>query len=309
MTKARVFCDVNPTPIFRENPEYVDDGTKAETDKKGRPRFVRNFPASDYLRTRGVESIFSVYEGTLNGAPMWSDNGVPRAGVNGRVLDWSKVAHFGGTVDEQATKACARLALNPNLYAVPNTPALNPYLPIVFDLEPGGVGYDLNTPRSWPAAYENILKLLTWSREVNPKSALAMLWTFPFGRDASSDAFWRTDAMREILGRINYLNPTLYFTEVAWPSTTYIFDQADYVLSACRKYAPEIPVLVTVNPTYQLYGDQTGNPKNGTRVEESLWRRFLRYLVDRDCHIEVWHDGTIAAATTANLNIAADLNY
>lgn len=302
MNNARILCEANITPVDAQNPEWVDDGSGKNPDVKGNPRYFRNPPAYAYLRARGAEPYFMVYEGTLNRSNWWSTSGVPH--TDG--LSYQDGANSNPPT-ENAVKACARLAGNASLYGV----AADDYLPIVFDIENASVALDLNS--TWQTQLQNVFNCAKWAREVNQYSSIMHYGIFPYAVGAQADSFWGSVEVKNILDALTHINPFLYFWDIPAFSLNQMFDETDVITRALDRYAPDVPRVMTVCPYYQIYWPQNArNPaaaakKAGQPVPSAFWRKWLKYLVDRDYNIALWGvslDSAGRAAITAALDLA-----
>jgi hypothetical protein len=133
----RVYFETNVTPVPIENPAWVADEKRSETDKNGQPRLILNADWVDYAVAKGCTPMTFAYNGTLNRAFTWCDDaGNPRpmkvTGYGGDALDWSRQRNACDPIDPVAARAVARLAKNPGFYGF--APAASPRL-LVFDVE------------------------------------------------------------------------------------------------------------------------------------------------------------------------------
>lgn len=309
MNNARLFTDFNITPIFFPNPLWANDGANggagSDPDKRGNPKWLQNLPVSDYMRARGFEFAPMVYEGTLNRSSLWSRDGLP----HNNPLDWSLEENNSNPPVEKAVKACARLAANASMYGA----NVDDFPPIVFDLENPSVGIDLNG--NWSSSLQNVYSCAKWSREVNPHSALMHYSIFPYTVGLKENDFWGSVEVKNTLDTLTHIAPSVYFWDVPAFSPNVAFDEVDEVTRALDKYCPHMPRVMIVTPYYQIYWPQNAkNPsaaakKNGQPVASGLWRRWIKYLVDRDYHLYYWGLTSLDSPTRAAISAAVDLAY
>lgn len=65
VTRTDVYCETNLTPVAYDN------------GPGGDPRYTQEFPCSAYMQNMGARPVHLIYDGTINRAPTWSQNGVP----------------------------------------------------------------------------------------------------------------------------------------------------------------------------------------------------------------------------------------
>jgi hypothetical protein len=305
MKRARIYQDVNLTPIQQPNPKWkgadgktIDQGsTDPNPMPDGTPKWIQNFPLYDSMKELGFEEMQMIYDGTLNRAPVWckDDFSLVKPGE----LDWTRGGNLASPPQKQAIEMIMHLNNQGDAFVKGGTS----HLPIIFDLENQSVNYNDSMFENFNDGKEKIENLVNavnyakgWSRwgVVPPVGH----YQYPmmlnnFGENRQTDVWFANSGLQDLIDVIDFAAPSFYTINWMIDNPQNWFDMVQAFTSFYERRCKHLPRVAVVCPAYQAYWPeqqiyQKYIPFNNQPVPLEVWKKQLRFLVDRDYDIFVW---------------------
>ncbi len=270
---TRLYTDYNLTPIQLPNPAWDLD--------KSKPRWVQNYPCDAYAASLGFERAFMVYDGTLNRATRWANDDLTLRPANDLRPD---EGNHSSPPDDFAVKACAKLAMQADHY-VAGTPRSRP---IMFDLE-GGMWSEWDAKSALTVAqhFATMTKAIRTARDAANGHLHAGAFGWPNQIDYLPDA---TAEMREWAITTSYVAPCFYTVPSLIPDAAW-FDEVETRTSYIDRLFPHLPRIAVLCPTYQVWWKDSYPdlaPLDGKPVPSGLWKKQLKFVIDRGYDVMLW---------------------
>jgi hypothetical protein len=305
MKRARIYQDVNLTPIAQPNPKWRGSDGKSIAEGSvdpnpmpdGTPKWIQNFPLYDSMKELGFEEMQMIYDGTLNRAPVWCKDDF--SFVKPGELDWTR----GGNLSAPPQKQAVEMIMHLNNQGDAFVPGGTPHLPIIFDLENPSVNYNDSMFETFNDGKEKIENLVNavnyakgWSRWGNVPPVghyqYPMMLT-NFGENRQTDVWFSNSGLQELVDTIDFVAPSFYTINWMIDHPQNWFDGVQSFTSFYDRRCKHLPKVAVVCPAYQAYWPEQDIykkyiPFNNQPVDLEVWKKQLRFLVERDYDIFVW---------------------
>lgn len=280
------------------NAQGQPDKTIPGNDPQGHPQWVKLSPIQAYAAAKPhAEKALICYDGLVNRSPVWSDS-------NGNLIDYG-AAGSGPQVDAtnpldlNRFRAVANLAMHPAKYAA----TVDPFRPIVFDLESSGLMTASNADpvAKRRAMYQAYIDAITAMKALNFNLAIYILG-YPWRQSDHVGGLRHNDGCEDLDKKLaSLVNGAIfgaynYDPDVLSGGTTWY----DRVEGFERLLAREYPDLLMnkiafMMPCYQVYyqkdfvGDWAPYAKlANTPVNFDLWTRQNAYLISKGFDRFLW---------------------